>query len=135
MSNKGLRITNLHAREIIDCRGFPTVEVDVWINGEFSGRADVPSGRSTGKREATEKRDGGKRWGGQGTQLAVKNVNEIIGPQLVGKDPCDQRAIDALLCDLDGTPNKSNLGANAIVGVSLGIARATAKALGLFFCK
>ncbi len=135
MSNKGLKITNLHAREIIDCRGFPTVEVDVWINGEFSGRADVPSGRSTGKREASEQRDGGKRWGGQGTQIAVKNVNEIIGPELVGKDPRNQRAIDALICDLDGTPNKSNLGANAIVGVSLGIARATANALGLSFYK
>jgi enolase len=133
--NKGLKITNIHAREIIDCRGFPTVEVDVWINGEFSGRADVPSGRSTGKREATELRDGGKRWGGQGTQKAVKNVNEIIGPELVGKDPRDQRAIDALICDLDGTPNKSNLGANAIVGVSLCIARATAKVSGLSFYK
>lgn len=135
MLNKGLKITNIHAREIIDCRGFPTVEVDVWINGEFSGRADVPSGRSTGKREATELRDGGKRWGGQGTQKAVKNVNEIIGPELVGKDPRDQRAIDALICDLDGTPNKSNLGANAIVGVSLCIARATAKVSGLSFYK
>ncbi len=135
MSNKGLKITNFHAREIIDCRGFPTVEVDVWINGEFSGRADVPSGRSTGKREASEQRDGGKRWGGQGTQIAVKNVNEIIGPELVGKDPRNQRAIDALICDLDGTPNKSNLGANAIVGVSLCIARATAKVSGLSFYK
>ena len=135
MLNKGLKITNIHAREIIDCRGFPTVEVDVWINGEFSGRADVPSGRSTGKREATELRDGGKRWGGQGTQKAVKNVNEIIGPELVGKDPRDQRAIDALICDLDGTPNKSKLGANAIVGVSLCIARATAKVSGLSFYK
>ena len=133
--DKGLKITDIRAREIIDCRGFPTVEVDIWINGELAGRADVPSGRSTGKREAIEGRDGGKRWGGQGTQKAVKNVIEIIGPELVGKDPRDQRAIDVLMCDLDGTPNKSKLGANAIVGISLGIARATANALGLPFYK
>jgi enolase len=132
---KGLKITNFHARAVIDCRGFPTVEVDIWINGELAGRADVPSGRSTGKREAVEKRDGGKRWGGQGVQKAVKNIMEIIGPEIVGKDPRDQRAIDALICELDGTPNKSRLGANAIVGVSLGVARATAKALGLSFYK
>jgi enolase len=133
--SKGLKITDIHAREVIDCRGFPTVEVDVWINGELAGRTDVPSGRSTGKREAAEKRDGGKRWGGQGTQTAVENVNQIISPQLVGQDPRDQRAIDSQICDLDGTPNKSHLGANAIVGVSVGVARGTAKALGLPFYK
>jgi enolase len=133
--NKGLRITDIHAREIIDCRGFPTIEVDIWIDGELAGRADVPSGRSTGKREAVEKRDGGKRWGGQGTQKAVKNIMEIIGPEIVGKDPRDQRAIDALICEIDGTPNKSKLGSNAIVGVSLGVAKAAAKTLGLSFYK
>ena len=127
MSTKRLRITDIHAREIIDCRGFPTVEVDIWINGELEGRADVPAGRSTGKREATEHRDGGKRWGGQGTRKAVKNVIEIIGPELVGKDPRDQRAIDSLICDRDGTADKSNLGANAILGISMATARAAAK--------
>ena len=131
----GIKNPNILAREVIDCRGFPTVEVDIWINGDLSGRADVPSGRSTGKRAATQQSDGGKRWGGQGTQKAVKNVIEIIRPKLVGKDPRDQRAIDALIWDLDGTPTKSKLGANAIIGVSLGVARATAKALGLSFFK
>lgn len=130
-----LRITDIKAREIIDCRGFPTVEVDVWIDGEFSGRADVPAGRSTGKREAKELRDGGKRWGGQGTQNAVKNILEIIRPELINLDPRDQRAIDMLLCELDGTKDKSKLGANAIVGVSLGVAKAAAHAMGLPFYK
>jgi enolase len=121
------RVSDIKAREIIDCRGFPTVEVDVWVDGEFSGRADVPAGRSTGKREAVELRDGGKRWGGQGTLKAVENVNEIIRPELLGWDPRDQRAIDTKLCELDGTKDKSNLGSNAIVGVSLAIAKAAAK--------
>jgi len=129
------KISDIQAREIIDCRGFPTVEVDVWINDELCGRADVPAGRSTGKREAVELRDGGKRWGGQGTTVAVKNVVDIIRPALVGWDPREQRAIDMLLCQLDGTKNKSNLGANAIVGVSLGVAKAAAKASGLPFYK
>jgi enolase len=129
------KISDIQAREIIDCRGFPTVEVDVWVNDEFCGRADVPAGRSTGKREAVELRDGGKRWGGQGTTVAVKNVVDVIQPALVGWDPREQRAIDMLLCQLDGTKNKSNLGANAIVGVSLGVAKAAAKASGLPFYK
>jgi enolase len=131
----GFKITNVGAREIIDCRGFPTVEVDIWIDGTMTGRADVPAGRSTGKREAVELRDGGERWGGQGTQQAVRNVIDIVGPELVGLDPRDQRAIDTLLCELDGTENKSNLGANAIVGVSLAVAKATANALELPFYK
>ncbi len=131
----GPRITNVGAREIIDCRGLPTVEVDIWIDGTLAGRADVPAGRSKGKREAVELRDGGERWGGQGTQKAVKNVLSIIKPELVGQDPRDQRAIDALLCELDGSENKSNLGANAVVGVSLAVAKATATALGLSFYK
>jgi enolase len=129
------RITNVRAREIIDCRGLPTVEVDIWIDGTLAGRADVPAGRSKGKREAVELRDGGERWGGQGTQKAVKNVLSIIKPELVGQDPRDQRAIDALLCELDGSENKSNLGANAVVGVSLAVAKAAANALGLSFYK
>jgi enolase len=125
------KITEIKAREIIDCRGFPTVEVDVWIDGNLCGRADVPAGRSTGKREAVEVRDGGKRWGGQGTLQAVTNVMEVIRPKLIGWDPRDQRAIDEVLCELDGTKNKSRLGANAIVGVSLAVARAAAEASNL----
>lgn len=129
------RISDIKAREIIDCRGFPTVEVDIWVNGELCGRADVPAGRSTGKREALERRDGGKRWGGQGTLIAVANVVEIIRPELIGWDPREQGAIDARLCELDGTKDKSNLGSNAIGGVSLGVARAAAKVSDLPFYK
>jgi enolase len=129
------KITDIKAREIIDCRGFPTVEVDVWINGELCGRADVPAGRSTGKREAVEVRDGGKRWGGQGVIAAVANVMEVIRPALIGWDPREQRAIDALLCELDGTKNKSKLGSNAIAGVSLGVAISAAKISKLPFYK
>jgi len=124
------KITDLIAREIIDCRGFPTVEVDVWVEGELAGRADVPSGRSTGKREAVELRDGGKRWGGHGTTKAVAKVNEVIKPELMGLDPTDQRSIDELLCELDGTENKANLGGNTTIGVSLAMARAGAKTSG-----
>ena len=120
------KISAIKAREIIDCRGFPTVEVEVWVDQAMAGRADVPAGRSTGKREALDLRDGGKRWGGQGTQKAVRHVLEIIQPALIGWDPRDQRLIDAELCRLDGTPNKSKLGANAIAGVSLAAARAGA---------
>ncbi len=120
------KISALKAREIIDCRGFPTVEVEVWVDQVMAGRADVPAGRSTGKREALDLRDGGKRWGGQGTQKAVRHVLEVIQPALIGWDPRDQRLIDAELCRLDGTPNKSKLGANAIAGVSLAVARAGA---------
>ena len=98
-----LKISKVYAREVIDCRGFPTVEVDVWIDGELSGRALVPAGRSTGQREAVELRDGGKRWGGKRVTKAVKNVNRVIGPALLGWDPRDQRAIDARMCELDGT--------------------------------
>jgi enolase len=129
------KISDIRAREIIDCRGFPTVEVDVWIDGNLCGRADVPAGRSTGKREAVEIRDGGKRWGGQGTLKAVANVEEVIRPKLIGWDPREQRAIDELMCELDGTKNKSRLGANAITGVSLSVARAAAKVSDLPFYK
>jgi enolase len=119
-------ITRIMAREIIDCRGFPTVEVDVWVGDYLAGRAAVPVGRSTGSREANEQRDGGQRWGGKGVRNAVRSVNEIIAPAVTGMDPREQRAIDSLLCKLDGTPNKSNLGANAITGVSLAVIRAAA---------
>jgi enolase len=129
------KISTLKAREIIDCRGFPTVEVEVWVDDVMVGRADVPAGRSTGKREALDLRDGGKRWGGLGTQRAVGNVLEVIRPALIGWDPRDQRAIDAELCRLDGTPNKSKLGANAIAGVSLAVARAGAYLSNLPFYK
>lgn len=129
------KISDIKSREIIDCRGFPTVEVDVWVNGELCGRADVPAGRSTGKREAVELRDGGKRWGGQGTLKAVENVNKIIRPELLGWDPREQSAIDTKLCELDGSKDKSNLGSNAIVGVSLAVAKAAAKVSGLPFYK
>jgi len=122
----GLQISKVHAREVLDCRAFPTVEVDVWVEGELCGQAIVPAGRSTGKREAVEVRDGGKDWAGQRVTQAVQNVNEVIGPALLGWDPRDQRAIDAHLCKLDGTKDKSKLGANAIVGVSLAVARAAA---------
>jgi len=124
-------ISDIRAREIIDCRGFPTVEVDVWVNGELAGRADVPAGRSTGKREAVELRDGGPRWGGMGTQKAVGHVNDILRPRLLGIDPRDQRAVDSLLCEIDGTEDKSRLGSNAIAGVSLGVAKAAARVAGL----
>lgn len=129
------KISDIRAREIIDCRGFPTVEVDIFVDGELRGRADVPAGRSTGKREAVELRDGGERWGGQGVKGAVKNVCEEIRPALLGFDPREQRAIDALLCELDGTLNKSKLGSNAIAGVSLGVAKAGANISDLPFYK
>jgi enolase len=125
------QISQVRAREVVDCRGFPTVEVDVWVGGQLAGRADVPAGRSTGRHEAVEVRDGGKRWGGQGVQKAVANINDVLAPALLGWDPRDQRAIDTHLRALDGTPNKSRLGANAIVGVSLAVVRAGAHVAGL----
>lgn len=125
------RITRIHAREILDCRSVPTIEVDVWIDDELRGRADVPAGRSTGQREAVELRDGGKGWSRFRVTKAVENINSVIGPALVGQEVRDQRALDARMCALDGTPGKSNLGANAIVGVSLGLVRAAASVSGL----
>jgi len=123
-------IKDVRAREILDCRGEPTVEVEVWTKGDFLGRADVPSGRSTGKYEAFELRDGEDRYQGKGVLKAVQNVNKIIAPALKGRDATKQREIDELMIELDGTENKSKLGANAIVGVSLAVAKAAAKALG-----
>ncbi|MCS7135519.1 MAG: phosphopyruvate hydratase [Nitrososphaerota archaeon] len=125
------KIKEVKAREILDCRGEPTVEVDVLTSGGSLGRASVPSGRSTGKYEAFELRDGGRRYLGKGVLKAVQNVNEIIAPALKGKDVRNQREIDELLIQLDGTENKSKLGANAIVGVSLAVAKAAARALSI----
>jgi len=120
-------IVNTKAREILDSRGNPTVEVEVSLASGAMGRAAVPSGASTGENEAVELRDGDKgRYLGKGVTKAVANVNEIIAPEIEGLDATEQRAIDALLCTLDGTPTKGNLGANAILGVSLAIAKASA---------
>ncbi len=125
-------IESLAAREILDSRGNPTVEVDVLLTDGAFGRAAVPSGASTGEHEALELRDGDpKRYGGKGVLQAVANVTEVIAPAVVGEDGLDQRRIDRVLLDLDGTPDKSNLGANAILGVSLAVARAAADSLGL----
>ncbi len=125
-------IESLHAREILDSRGNPTLEVDCRLAGGTMGRAAVPSGASTGEHEAVELRDGDPaRYGGKGELKAVRHVNETISAALKGVDASDQRRVDALLIELDGTPNKSRLGANATLGVSLAAARATANALGL----
>ncbi len=125
-------IVDVTAREILDSRGNPTVEVEVTLADGTTGRAAVPSGASTGAFEAVELRDGDKsRYLGRGTQKAVKNVNEEIAGEIVGLDATDQVGIDQLLLELDGTPNKAKLGANAILGVSLAVAKAAAGALGL----
>jgi enolase len=123
-------IETIHARQILDSRGNPTVEVDVRLDTGASGRAAVPSGASTGEFEATELRDGGEAWNGKGVSAAVGHVNDEIAGALVGARAAEQGAIDETLRDLDGTPNKSRLGANAILGVSLAIARAAAAEAG-----
>lgn len=125
-------ITDIVAREILDSRGNPTVEVDVMLESGFMGRAAVPSGASTGAHEAVEKRDGDKkRFGGKGVRKAVESVNTEIFETLSGMDATEQTLIDQTMIELDGTPNKSRLGANAILGVSLAVAKAAAEALGL----
>ena len=125
-------IESVYAREVLDSRGNPTVEVEVVLESGAEGRAIVPSGASTGAFEAGELRDGDKgRYLGKGTQNAVNNVNTIIAPELEGLESTDQPGIDALLLELDGTPNKGKLGANAILGVSMAVARASADELGL----
>jgi enolase len=125
-------ITAIHAREILDSRGNPTVEVEVTLEGGAHGRAAVPSGASTGAHEAVELRDEDKaRYGGKGVQKAVRNVNETIAKTLKGHDALDQAGIDRLMLGLDGTANKAKLGANAILGVSLAVARTAASAVGL----
>ena len=125
-------ITDVIGREILDSRGNPTVEVEVWLENDVMGRAAVPSGASTGVHEALELRDGDKgRYGGKGVLKAVENVNKEIAEELFGMDALDQVAIDQAMLALDGTPNKSKLGANAILGVSMAVARAAAEASGL----
>ena len=125
-------IEHVHAREILDSRGNPTVEVEVYLEDGAYGRAAVPSGASTGAHEAVELRDGDpKRFAGKGVLHAVNHVNETIGPEIEGEDSMEQALIDETLIELDGTPNKSNLGANALLGVSLAVARAAADSLGM----
>ncbi|MFN2133828.1 MAG: hypothetical protein ACK2VD_25115, partial [Anaerolineae bacterium] len=125
-------ICDIVGREILDSRGNPTVEVDVWLANGAMGRAAVPSGASTGVHEAVELRDGDKgRYGGKGVTQAVANVNTVIGPELIGWEASDQLGIDGKMIALDGTPNKGNLGANAILGVSLAVAKAAAASAGL----
>ena len=127
-----MKIQKIVGREILDSRGNPTVEVDVILENGVMGRAAVPSGASTGENEALELRDGDKaRYLGKGTLKAVANVNEIIAPALIGDDVFAQRAIDQKMLEIDGTPTKSRLGANAILGVSLAVAQAAAKALNI----
>lgn len=125
-------INEVFAREIMDSRGNPTVEVEVYLEDGSMGRAAVPSGASTGMYEAVELRDGDKsRYLGKGVLKAVANVNDIIAPELIGMDAVDQIGIDTLLCELDGTPNKAKLGANATLGVSMAVAKAAAESVGL----
>ena len=124
-------IINIHARQIFDSRWNPTVEVDVTTENGVLGRAAVPSGASTGEHEAVELRDGGKAYMGKGVLNAVKNVNEIIAQELLGTSVFEQNLIDQIMIELDGTKNKSNLGANAILGVSLAVAKAAAAELGM----
>jgi enolase len=125
------RIERVHARQILDSRGNPTVEVEVGLRSGAHGHAAVPSGASTGEFEATELRDGGERWGGKGVQRAVANVNGEIREAIAGLDAADQGALDRALIELDGTPNKSRLGANAILGASLAVAHAQAAEEGM----
>ncbi|HEX3722292.1 MAG TPA: phosphopyruvate hydratase [Nitrolancea sp.] len=124
-------IERIHAREILDSRGNPTVEVDVLLLGGALGRAAVPSGASTGVHEAVELRDGDSRYGGKGVKHTVDNVNGEIAESLTGFDALEQRQLDLVMVELDGTPNKGRLGANAILGVSLAVSRAAANSLGL----
>ncbi len=127
-----MELQSIHAREILDSRGNPTLEVEVTLVDGASGRAAVPSGASTGAYEACELRDGDKkRYLGKGTLKAVANVNNLIAPKLIGMDATDQIDIDQAMLDLDGTPNKAKLGANAILGVSLAVAHAAAQSVGL----
>lgn len=126
-----MRIQRVHAREVLDSRGQPTVEVEVMLKNGILGRATVPSGASTGAHEAVELRDGGKRFLGKGVGRAVLHVNQKIAPRLRGKEAAEQTAIDRLMLELDGSANKGRLGANAILGVSLAVAHAQARAVGV----
>src|SRR4051794_20511293 len=125
------KIEQVHARQILDSRGNPTVEVELRLRSGAAGRAAVPSGASTGEFEATELRDGGEAYGGKGVSQAVANVNGEIAETVAGRDATDQEGLDRALIDLDGTPNKGRLGANAILGVSLATAKAAAKESGV----
>ena len=128
------QIESVRAREILDSRGNPTVEVEVMLDGGVMGRAAVPSGASTGEHEALELRDGdAKRYGGKGVKKAIHNITEVLAPEVAGMDAADQFAVDQAMIKLDGTPTKSKYGANAILGVSMAVARAAANALGLPF--
>ena len=122
-------IEAITAREVLDSRGNPTVEAEVTLTGGATGWSIVPSGASTGAAEAVELRDGGERYGGKGVLRAVDNVDERIAPALLGVDATRQEHIDRVMIDLDGTPNKANLGANAILAVSLAVSRAAAEAV------
>lgn len=124
-------IAAVHARQVLDSRGRPTVEAEVTCRGARAGRAIVPAGASTGRAEAHELRDGEPRWGGRGVSRAVAQIREVIGPALLGRNAADQSAIDRLLIELDATPNKARLGANALLAVSLATAYAAAEALGI----
>jgi len=127
-----MKICNIKGREVLDSRGNPTIEVEVKLENRISGRAMVPSGASTGEKEAMELRDGDmKRFHGKGVLKAVDNVNKKIAPEIIGLSVLNQRQIDSIMIDLDGTPNKEKLGANAILGVSLAVARAASNTLGL----
>lgn len=127
-----MKIASIKGREILDSRGNPTIEVDVMLENGILGRASVPSGASTGEHEALELRDHNRdRYLGKGVLKAVKHINTHIAEALIGKDVLDQRGIDRLMIDLDGTPTKSRLGANAILGVSLAVAKAAANSLNL----
>ena len=121
------KIAKIHARQIFDSRGNPTVEVDVLTENGFLGRAAVPSGASTGEHEAVELRDGGNKYMGKGVTNAVNNVNKIIAKEIIGKSVFNQKEIDQFMINLDGTSNKAKLGANAILGVSLALAKAASK--------
>jgi enolase len=123
-----MKIADVHARQVLDSRGNPTVEVDVRLDSGATGRAIVPSGASTGVHEAVELRDGAAAWGGKGVGQAVANVNAEIADAVRGRSAGDQAALDRALIELDGTPNKGRLGANAILGVSLAVAKAAAAA-------
>ena len=127
-----MRIENIKGREILDSRGNPTIEVDVILENGIIGRASVPSGASTGENEALELRDHDRtRYNGKGVQKAVKHIHQHLAPALIGKDVFDQRGIDQTMIDLDGTPTKSKFGANAILGISMAVAKAAAKALNI----
>ena len=126
-----MKIRRVHGREVLDSRGQPTVEVEVALKNGVTGRATVPSGASTGEHEAVELRDGGKRFLGKGVARAVENVNRKLAPRLRGKDAQEQAALDRIMIEMDGTTDKGKMGANAILGVSLAIAHAEARARGL----